>query len=96
MRIQKGRYILYSDQWNYWIAEIKTVEKGKNQGKPYEERMAGYCTSLDKLADDFTERVIRSSDAEDLEAVLTALKTAQDDCKALLLEAVEQGFSKGK
>lgn len=89
MRIQKGKYVLYSDQWNWWITEIRTYEKGKHQGETYEERIAGYCLSLDKLADDFTERVLRSNDAEDLEAVLTALKDAQEACKELLTEAVQ-------
>lgn len=91
MRIEKGKYALYSDEWNWWINEIRTYEKGKRKGEPFEVRIAGYCTSIDKLISDFSERILRSSDAEDLDAVLTALSDAQDACKAVLAEAVEKG-----
>jgi hypothetical protein len=91
MRIEKGKYVLYSDEWNLWINEIRTYEKGKRIGETFEVRIAGYCTSIDKLISDFSERVLRSSDAEDLESVLTALQTAQDACKAMLTEAVKEG-----
>lgn len=91
MRIEKGRYVLYSDEWNYYINEIKTYEKGKHAGEPFEVRIAGYCTSLRKLITDFTERVPRSVDAEDLEEVLTALQDAQIDCERLLTEVIERG-----
>lgn len=91
MRIEKGKYVLYSDEWNWFINEIREYEKGKHKGETFEVRIAGYCTSIDKLISDFSERVLRSNDAEDLEAVLTALKDAQDACKALLTEAVKEG-----
>lgn len=94
MRIEKGKYVLYSDEWNYWINEVRFYEKGKHEGETFEVRIAGYCTSIDKLISDFSERVLRSTDAEDLEAVLTALQTAQESCKALLTEAVEKGMVK--
>lgn len=86
MKINKGRYTLCSDEYSYWITEKSIAESGKE----YEKRIAGYCTTLDKLIRDFSERVVRSNDAEDLEAVLTALKTAQDDCEALLKGVVER------
>lgn len=86
MRIEKGRYVLYSDEWNWWITE-KTVTKN---GKDRETRVAGYCIKIDKLIKDFSERVTRSSDAEDLEGVLTALRDAQTDCEALLKEVVDK------
>lgn len=92
MKIQKGKYILYSDEWNFYINEVRITEQGKHKGEPFEVRVAGYCTSIDKLITDFTERVLRSSDAEDLEGVLTALKDAQESCKVLLTEAVKQGI----
>lgn len=91
MRIEKGKYVLYSDEWSWWINEIKITEKGKHQGEPFEVRVCGYCTSIDKLISDFSERVVRSVDAEDLEEVLTALSDAQMSCKALLTEAVKEG-----
>lgn len=95
MRIEKGKYVLYSDEWNWWINEIREYEKGKRIGETFEVRIAGYCTSIDKLISDFSERVLRSVDAEDLEAVLTALSDAQDACKAMLTEAVKEGAIDG-
>lgn len=94
MRIQAGKYVLYSDQYSYWINEIKEREKGKHQGETFEVRVAGYCMSLEKLCNDFVERTLRSSEAEDLEGVLTALRNAETSCKALLTEAVQKGATK--
>lgn len=87
MRIEKGKYALYSDAYSYWINEIKISKNGKAR----EEKVAGYCTSLDKLIRDFSERVMRSSDAEDLEGVLTALRSAETACEALLMEVAQRG-----
>ena len=69
----------------------KSAHTKRASGETFEVRVAGYCTSIDKLISDFSERVLRSTDAEDLESVLTALKDAQDACKALLTEAVKEG-----
>lgn len=91
MKIETDKYVLYSDEWNWWITEKREYQKGKHKGEVYEERIAGYCMSLEKLCEDFAERTLRSTDAEDLEGVLTALQSAQESCKALLTEAVQKG-----
>lgn len=91
MKIQSGKYTLYSDQYSYWITEQKTSEKGKVR----EERVAGYCTNLEKLFTDFSERVMRTSEAENLAGVLYALMNAEYAYRTLVTEWLAQATEKG-
>lgn len=79
-KIPIGEYTLNSDKLNWWITKTRYVAEGKHKGEPYEENVTGYCWTLDKAIQTFTEREIGSADANTIEELLAAL---QGVCKAV-------------
>lgn len=92
MKIEAGKYTLYSDQWSYWITEKRPREKSKYENAYNEERVAGYATSLDKLLSDFRKRMVGGSGAENLSELLEVLRDTFNAMDALDKEAFEHGL----
>ena len=89
MKIQVGKYTLYSDSMCMWITEKYVKEKGKHIGETEERRVAGYSTSLTNLLRSFRDKKIGGSDAENLEELIEALRNVYDDMEQLYRCAVE-------
>ena len=87
MKITVGKYTIYSDKWSVWINEkFETIDKKTKQptGKYEERKVAGYCNTLERTLEDFIDKKFMGSDAEDLEAVLKALRDAETVCKDII------------
>ncbi len=96
MKIQVGKYTLYSDSMCMWITEKYVKEKGKYIGETEERRVAGYSTSLTNLLRSFRDKKIGGSDAENLEELIEALRNVYDDMEQLYRCAVENDLVKLK
>lgn len=92
MEIKQGKYILKSDRYTFWIEEEYTNKKG-DIGTV---RVAGYCMTIARLLEDFADKKLHDSDATTLEEVLTALKEAESDIKALAKAATKGKLAKEK
>lgn len=97
MRIEIGKYVLYSDRWCFWINEkFETTDRKTKQptGKFDERKVAGYSTSLTRLLESFRDTKVGGSDAENLEELLDALRAVYADMVAINTVAVEKGFKR--
>lgn len=97
MRIEVGKYVLYSDKWSMWICEKYEVRKKKTKeptGKIDERRITGYVTSLPRLLENFRTKKIGDSDAESIEELLEVLNDTYADMVALNKGAVEADFKR--
>lgn len=97
MRIEIGKYILYSDRWSMWICE-KHETKDKKTKKPtgniVEQRITGYSTSLTRLLESFRATKVDGNDAENLEKLLEALRITFADMVDINTIAVEADFER--
>lgn len=96
MKIQVGRYTLYSDSMSMWVTEKYIKEKGKHAGETEERRVAGYSTSLQNLLRSFRDKKVGGSDAESLEELIEVLRNVYDDMEQLYRCAVESDLVKLK
>lgn len=92
MKINVGKYTLYSDSLCMWITEEYEITKGKNKGKTDVRRVAGYSTSLKNLLSSFQKTKVWGSDAESLEELLEVLKATYEDMESIYKCAVEHDF----
>ena len=92
MKIEVGKYTLYSDSMCMWITEEYEITKGKNKGETDIRRVAGYSTSLKNLLRSFRKAKTSGSDAESLEELLEVLKTTYEDMESIYKCAVENDF----
>lgn len=96
MKINIGRYTLYSDSLCLWVTEKYIKEKGKHAGETEERRVAGYSTTLTSLLRSFRDKKIGGSDAENLEELIEVLRNVYDDMEQLYRCAVENDLVKLK
>lgn len=96
MKIQVGKYTLYSDSMSMWVTEKYVKEKGKHAGEVEERRVAGYSTSLQNLLCSFRDKKIGGSDAESLEELIEVLRNVYNDMEQLYRCGVEEGLHKLK
>ena len=70
-------YTLNSDQYCYWITEKRIVEDddAKHKGEEYENRVSGYCATLEQVAESFANRKVRSSEAQRLTHLIKEIKS---------------------
>ena len=97
MRIEVGKYVLYSDKWCFWINErFETIDRKTKQptGKFDERKVAGYSTTLTRLLESFRDTKVGGSDAESLEELLIVLRSVYGDMVAINTVAVEKGFER--
>ena len=97
MRIEIGKYVLYSDKLSLWICEKYEVRKKKTKeptGKIGERRITGYVTSLQRLLENFRAKKIGGSDAENIEELLEALNDTYAYMVALNKGAVDADFKR--
>lgn len=97
MRIEVGKYVLYSDKWSMWICEKRETRDKRTKeltGRIEEIRITGYSTSLTRLLESFRDAKVGGSDAESLEELLIALRNVYDDMVAINTVAVEKGFER--
>lgn len=95
MKIQVGKYTLYADSMCMWVTEtVESVNKKtkKPTGKFYEQRVAGYSTSLKNLLRSFRDTKVGGSDAENLEELIEVLRATYEDMERLYKCAVENDF----
>ena len=95
MKIEVGKYTLYSDQWSMWITEKYETKDKKTKlpsGKYEERRVAGYSTSFKNLLSSFQKTKVWGSDAESLEELLEVLKATYEDMESIYKCAVEHDF----
>lgn len=92
MKIEVGKYTLYSDSLCMWLTEKYVKEKGKHIGETEERRVAGYSTSLTNLLRSFRDKKIGGSDAESLEELIEVLRATYEDMERLYKCAVENDF----
>lgn len=92
MKIEVGRYTLYSDSMSMWVTEKYIKEKGKHAGEAEERRVAGYSTSLTNLLRSFRDAKVGGSDAESLEELIEVLRATYEDMERLYKCAVENDF----
>ena len=92
MEIRVGHYILRSDKFCVWIdEEYKSVDE-KTKGKVMTRRVAGYCTSFNRLLEDFMDKAVKESDAKRVEEALAVLDKATKDAKQIAKAAYKGDF----
>ncbi len=74
---------LRSDTYCCWLAEIKTVAKGKNKGQQYEESI-GYYRDPQQAFIELLQHKIRTSEAQNLSELITLVKEHNDFVKQLV------------
>lgn len=97
MRIEIGKYVLYSDRWSMWICEKRETRDKRTKeptGRIEETRLTGYSTTLTRLLESFRDTKVSGSDAESLDELLTVLRSVYDDMVAINTVAVEKGFER--
>lgn len=92
MKIQVGKYTLRSDQYCMWVDEEYIIEEGKHKGELDTRRVAGYCTDITRLLNDFRQKKTWGSDAESLEELIEVVRGVFEDLKALDKAALENDF----
>lgn len=88
MRIPlKNGYVLLSDPLNFWIAKERTIDKGKNKGKQYDQVVSGYYSNINDLLVAFVDRRVGALECETLEDMgkqITKLKREIKSWKKML------------
>lgn len=84
MKIPIGKYTIYSDKYCYWIMETRITKKGKNPGTEYEEKVAGYVSTLEELFTDFVQKHVRGSEAKTVEGALRKMASAEKEAKQMI------------
>lgn len=79
MDIKVGKYVLRSDRYCCWLEKDGT-------------RIAGYCTRLDRLLEDFIDKQVKESDAKTVEEALGVLDKATKDAKMIAKAAYKGDF----
>lgn len=77
MNITVGKFVLRSDNMNYWMEKDGV-------------RVSGYFPHFEDLYTDFIERRFRGSDKEKMEDVLKELNTALKDAKKMVREYAKE------
>ena len=91
MKIESGKYILYTDSnENHWIEEQYEFETKNKEGnkeiKQGYRRIAGYVSTFAQLSKDFLKRKFASDDSGELETVLENLVQAEKEIDELYLK----------
>lgn len=79
MKIKFGKFILNSDDRNWWITEEHETKSGKTD----ERMITGYCYTFEKALQTFIERRSGSTEATTFAELLEALENLFEDVKAL-------------
>lgn len=89
MEIRVGRYILRSDQDNWWIDE-EYISKGKDgkPGKVQKRKVAGYTNRIENLIRQFVAHKHRASEASTMTDLIKELKQIAEDAAELKKTAI--------
>lgn len=88
MEIKVGKYTLKSDRFCCWLEK---ESKGKD-GKIRQARVSGYFRDFGMLLDDFIDRRVKDSDANDMKQALAEIDASLKDAKKIAREAVKGNF----
>ena len=94
MEIRVGRYILRSDQWNFWIEEEYEGKDAKGRTKMQTRRVAGYASTLDNLYRQFVEHRHKASEATTVAELIKEMKETASDIEAIKKTATKEHFTK--
>lgn len=92
MEIKSGRYTLKSDKFSMWLEEEYISEEEKSKGKLMTRRVAGYCTSLEALFQDFIDQKLKDNDAKSVEEVIKILDKASKEVRQIGKDAAKGKF----
>lgn len=97
MKIECGKYTIYSDKFCYWITEWKMPKKTNKDKDPkeFEDMVTGYYPTPDMLFEAFLEKKARGNDAKTVEGALRKITTARKDALTLIRASVEGGLHRG-
>lgn len=84
MEVKVGVYTIHSEPSCMWITQEVKVKSGKNKGKVYEERVAGYVMNWEQLMEDFATKAYRRSGAKEVKQLLKDMDKRDKDIKALI------------
>jgi hypothetical protein len=86
-----GKYVLKSDAYCVWIAEVKTA---KDTGKPYEENVSGYHGTFEGLIGALLRRKILLSETQTLDELKRDIERIGSELRVLVSETVAKTLSK--
>lgn len=80
MKIEIGRFTLFSDAQCMWITEEKPKKKKEAHTDEFAtNRVAGYSMNFEQLLTSFIENGYRSSDAKDVKKLLSDMAQKEKD-----------------
>lgn len=79
MDIKRGRYILRSDRWCYWIDyEYDYTDKKTGKTKRLTRNVSGYYADIGQLANGFANHIIGESDATSMKKLTEQVKAYKE------------------
>lgn len=72
--IKRGKYVLRSDRWSFWVDEEYINKKGKEDVR----NASGYYADISQLADGFINHIIGESDATSMKKLLQDIKKQKE------------------
>lgn len=92
MEIKVGKFTIRSDKFSMWLEEEYESQDDKTKGKLMTKQVAGYCTSFDRLLEDFIDKKIKDSEVASVEEALKVLADATADAKKIAKSAYKGDF----
>lgn len=85
MEIRRGRYILRSDKWCFWIDEEYTNKKGKTDTR----NVSGYYADIEQLANGLANHTIGESEATSMKKLIEDVKEIKQKVAEMTVEKIK-------
>ena len=79
MEIRRGKFILRSDRWCFWIdEEYQYTDKKTGKTKTMTRNASGYYADFSQLANGFANHLIGESDAKSMKKLLEDIRSQKE------------------
>lgn len=95
MKIEIGKYTLYSDDRCYWVEEEQPIDREEHKRAKYDTkqvRAAGYSTTIPILLRSFRENKLKMSDATSMTELIEDIAKLAEDLQTMDKAIMDSGI----
>ena len=91
MEIKRGRYILRSDKWCYWIdMEYESKDKKTGKVKHLTKNVSGYYADFSQLANGLANHIIGESEAKSMKKLIEDVRAYKEMISRMTYSKVKE------